>query len=210
MVIYKTTNLINGKFYIGKDSRNKNDYYGSGLLLNKAIKKYGKENFKKEIIETCSNVTELNEREIFWINTLNARNLDIGYNLAEGGFGFEAGYKRSKETNEKIIQMLKEREFTWGNKISESMKGKEKSLEHKSKISETMIEKYNNGYIPPSTGIIRSDEFKKKISDSQKGGSGRNKKSVIIEGVEYDTIKKASQITGISRYIINKLYFNES
>jgi hypothetical protein len=63
MIIYKTTNLINGKFYIGKDERNKDDYLGSGLLLNRAIKKYGINNFIKEIIEQCDTREELCTRE---------------------------------------------------------------------------------------------------------------------------------------------------
>ena len=41
MIIYKTTNLINGKFYIGKDSKNDPNYLGSGKILKKAFKKYG-------------------------------------------------------------------------------------------------------------------------------------------------------------------------
>lgn len=50
IVIYKTTNLINNKIYVGKDSHNDSNYFGSGTILVKAIKKYGKENFKKEIL----------------------------------------------------------------------------------------------------------------------------------------------------------------
>lgn len=206
MVIYKTTNLINGKIYVGKDSKNKKSYYGSGLILNKAIKKYGKENFIKEILEECSTHDELCEREIYWIKKLDARNLDIGYNLAYGGEGFKLGYKMSKEHHEKMIKMLKERDHTWGDKISEAMKGKEKSDKHKTKISETMKRKYENGFISPTLGMKRSKETKKKISDVLKSSGGRNKKSVIIEGVEYETIKEASDTLGISRYLINKLY----
>ena len=67
MIIYKTTNLINLKIYVGKDKKNNPNYYGSGLLLRLAIKKYGKENFAKETIDICRNETELNIREIFWI-----------------------------------------------------------------------------------------------------------------------------------------------
>jgi len=51
MVIYKTTNLKNGKYYIGKQKSYTDSYFGSGTALKFAIKKYGKENFKKEILE---------------------------------------------------------------------------------------------------------------------------------------------------------------
>ena len=71
MIIYKTTNLITGNFYIGQDSKNNPLYLGSGLLLNKSIKKYGKENFQKEIIEYCTTKDQLNIQEIFWISKLN-------------------------------------------------------------------------------------------------------------------------------------------
>ena len=49
MVIYCTTNLINGKKYIGSDTNNNPYYLGSGVSIIKAIKKYGRNNFKKEI-----------------------------------------------------------------------------------------------------------------------------------------------------------------
>lgn len=90
MIIYKTTCLKNGKIYVGKDSHNNPSYYGSGLLLVKAIKKYGKHNFKKEILEFC-NVSNINEREIYWISQLNAMSHDIGYNRTPGGDGCGSG-----------------------------------------------------------------------------------------------------------------------
>ena len=62
MIIYKTTNTVNNKIYIGKDSYNNPKYIGSGKLLWKAINKYGKKAFIKEIIERCSTQTELNEK----------------------------------------------------------------------------------------------------------------------------------------------------
>jgi hypothetical protein len=65
MIIYKTTNTLNGKFYIGKSKYDDPDYIGSGSILKKAIKKYGKENFVKEVIEHCEDETQLNIREIY-------------------------------------------------------------------------------------------------------------------------------------------------
>ena len=85
MFVYKITNNINNKFYIGKFSRdisNFSTYWGSGKIIKRAILKYGLENFTKEIIDTIS---ELNEKEIYWIGYTNAT--IIGYNLTKGGDG---------------------------------------------------------------------------------------------------------------------------
>ena len=85
MVIYKTTNLINEKIYIGQDFYNNPSYLGSGILLKRALKKYGYSNFKKEIIDVASTIDELNEKEKYWIAFYKSQNLDIGYNIAPGG-----------------------------------------------------------------------------------------------------------------------------
>lgn len=85
MIIYKTTNLINGKFYVGKDAKNNPTYLGSGKVLRQSIKKYGRQNFKKEILEECSSLDELEQKEQYWIDKLNA--IEKGYNLTKGGTG---------------------------------------------------------------------------------------------------------------------------
>jgi len=106
MVIYKTINLINKKIYVGKDINNNPIYLGSGTLLKKAIKKYGRNNFKKEILETCNTFEELNNKEIYWINQLNSTNLKIGYNLIDGGSGGIKGWydsERNKKINERLL-----------------------------------------------------------------------------------------------------------
>ena len=64
MVIYKITNLNNGKIYIGQDSKNRKKYFGSGIHIKSAIKKYGITNFKKEILEICESIEHLNLAEI--------------------------------------------------------------------------------------------------------------------------------------------------
>lgn len=87
MIIYITTCKVNRKFYIGQDSNNNPDYLGSGLLIRKAIKKYGKENFEKIVLQKCASKEELNECEKFWIKKLNATNREIAYNILPGGEG---------------------------------------------------------------------------------------------------------------------------
>ena len=89
--IYKVTNLINGKIYVGQKKGLVNDspkYYGSGLLIARAIKKYGKENFKKEIVSYSKSSNELDEQEKFWVEELKSNFLKggHGYNMTIGGY----------------------------------------------------------------------------------------------------------------------------
>lgn len=95
MIIYKTINLINSKIYIGKSKHNIPSYMGSGSLIAKAIKKYGKENFSKEILEECENEEDLNLREIYWISKYDSINPNIGYNIDKGGRGGGPGLFQS-------------------------------------------------------------------------------------------------------------------
>jgi len=97
MVIYKTTNLTNGKIYIGQDSNDNPEYFGSGLILYKAIKKYGKENLIKEILECCDSKKQLNEQEKYWIKYYNSTNKKIGYNISKGGTGGKLVEKDGKK-----------------------------------------------------------------------------------------------------------------
>lgn len=101
MKVYKTINLINGKIYIGKDCGQRESYIGSGKLLYRALKQYGRKNFKKEILEECNNHEEACEKERFWIDYYNSTDLEIGYNLCTGGLG-SFGFKRTKENKDKI------------------------------------------------------------------------------------------------------------
>ena len=87
MVIYKTTNLLNGRFYIGKDVKNNPNYFGSGVILKLAIKKYGKENFIKEILCECGTKYDLLEMEKYYILKYDSVNHDKGYNITNGGEG---------------------------------------------------------------------------------------------------------------------------
>lgn len=85
--IYITTNLINGKKYIGKRSKPEFDknYIGSGKLLKRAIKKYGKENFRCEIIKWCNTENELNLSEKYYIQKYDAQRNSMFYNISSGG-----------------------------------------------------------------------------------------------------------------------------
>lgn len=147
MIIYKTTNLINGKFYIGQDSNNDNSYLGSGLLIGKAIKKYGKQNFSKEILEYCETKEQLNEREKFWIDALSATTL--GYNISFGGTGGD------------LFNCLSEDKKT-ENILKKSINAKIKNIMHEKNFFDCWVDRYGI-----DEAKIKLDEFKEKQSKLQ-------------------------------------------
>lgn len=201
MIIYKTTNLINGKFYIGQDNKNNEKYFGSGLLITKAIKKYGINNFKKEILEFCSSKKELNEREIFWIEKLNSMNKEIGYNISKGGTGgklvdVEAkkgktyeeyyGVERSNEIKLKFSQKRKGKPNVLKNitreevniKISEGNKGKERTEINKIKISDSLKNFYKT-----EEGKEQKENLRKIRLGVPKSEDFKNKVSEKMKGI---------------------------
>lgn len=107
--IYLTINLINNKKYVGKHYGSLEDnYLGSGSILKNAIKKYGKENFKREILEIVNSEKELDIAEKKWIKFFNAddkNNLNF-YNLHEGGTGGNT-YKNLDEKQLEKIKKIK-------------------------------------------------------------------------------------------------------
>lgn len=85
-IVYVTKNLVNGKLYVGIHTKNMKGYLGSGTLLLRAIKKYGKENFLRKTIDEFETIEEGCAKEKYWIKELGTKN-PIGYNLCDGGIG---------------------------------------------------------------------------------------------------------------------------
>ena len=142
--IYKITNTINGKAYVGQHKGKEfGDYWGSGLMLHRAYKKYGIEAFVREILDFASSKEELNFQEC-------RTRKPNGYNIATGGRGGFTG-----ETTEESRR-----------KISEFLKGKPKSEEHKRNLS--LAKKGKRAY-------LATVETRKKISASHMGIEPWNK-----------------------------------
>jgi group I intron endonuclease len=192
MIIYKTTNLINGKIYIGQDTNNDPNYMGSGKIIKEAIKKYGKSRFVKEILEECKTIDQLNEREIYWISLFNSTDNKIGYNILRGGLGSK-GFKQSPDVIEKI------RENSNSDKFKEIMSSPEVS----SRISEGQLksekkkglhssEEYREKMSKALKGRTFTDEQRKKISESLKG---KKKTEEHIKNLS-DSLKNSEKIKG--------------
>lgn len=89
-IIYKTTNQINGKIYVGLHSTDKleDGYLGSGWVFKNALKKYGRKNFKRDIILVLSSRDEARNIESLLVDQSFINRPDT-YNLEEGGMGVE-------------------------------------------------------------------------------------------------------------------------
>jgi hypothetical protein len=176
--VYKITNLINQKIYIGvhKTVDINDDYMGSGIYLNRAKEKYGIENFSKEILEVFDNVEDMFDMESTLVNEDFVNDTNT-YNLKVGGFGGwdyinENNLKNTTNwqvtgTNSFVIKYLNDPVF------------KEQIDEHLSIISkigqEKLREKYINGWT--FSGKSHTEETKKKMSESAKGKHDGSKNS---------------------------------
>lgn len=149
--VYKITNLVNGKMYIGKRSCKKDiekdKYIGSGKLLKRAVKKNGIENFKKEILVVCNTEEEAFNEERRIIKELKATESEEYYNIAEGGNGFTSDEVKKRWENEE-----------YRNKIRETTKKLWENPEFREKIKEV-----NSNRNPANKGLKLSEDVKYKI-----------------------------------------------
>ena len=200
MYIYLTTNLLNGKIYIGLskfDSEENPDYLGSGCLILKAIQRYGSENFKKEILEICSSQEELCEKERYWIDKYKSNHRGVGYNICEGGTWGDnwTNNPNKKELREKF------KELNGGEKNPNY--GRKWTLEQKEALS--LKRRKNPTLIDKTTGlnVAQLPETRKRLSEQKKGIKNPNAcywklispegKELIINGGIKREIKKHGQ-----------------
>ena len=209
MIIYKTTNRINNKIYIGKSIKNNPLYKGSGTLIKRALSKYGNENFDKEILITCKDLNTLNYLEKFFISIFDSQNKDIGYNISSGGDGGniienmnnkqKIYEKRSKSIDKWRKSISKERKEEIDKKISKSTE--KIALQRGINISNAKSKYELVGPKAPrkrKSPILMPLEHREKISNSLKGNSPTNKVRVVIDNIEYSSLIEASEKTGIS------------
>lgn len=199
--IYKITNKINGKFYIGQsvdiDRRfmEHRTPHGTMNSIKLAMRKYGMENFSFEVIEECSE-DKLNEREMYWIATLKPQ-----YNRCGGGTGARGHHvsegvrselsRKSKaywdrlpdEKKQSIVQNLTGPPV--GHLVSDETKGKLRAANLGKKQSAQTVEK-------------RKETMRKKKENGYRLTNERHKKKVICveTGIVYESVKAAAQSIG--------------
>jgi group I intron endonuclease len=211
MHIYKTTTLINGKIYIGQEKGNNDNYLGSGKILKLSIKKYGVENFKKEILQFCFDQNELNEAEIYWINNSSCLH-PLGYNICVGNFGGDNFTNNPNKENIRIKISQSSHGWIFNNwsgrthseyskeKMSNSKKGKASrgvGWHHSTKTKQKISEKFINITYDEKYGIEKSSIIKNKLKEKSTGRSydridmcGENNPAKTIEARKKISDKK--------------------
>ena len=192
--VYKITNLVNNKIYIGvhKTSDLEDDYMGSGLLIRKSIEKYGLENFKKEYISIFDNAEDMFNMESELVNEEFIKREDT-YNLKNGGNG---GWFTSIEKlklgrinankNGALIQAKKALEKLFENPIWVKNKSE--------KFLKTMNEKYGDNAFKTFEGKNHTEETKKRIGEAnskhQTGEGNSQFGTMWIHNIELKENKK--------------------
>lgn len=114
MFIYKITNLVNGKVYIGQTIRPVEQRFRRHISdaqhhvidthFTRAINKYGEDNFVCEVIDTATSTDELNQKEVYWINYYDA--CHKGYNTSPGGYACGGNTYANLENIDEIREKL--------------------------------------------------------------------------------------------------------
>lgn len=201
--IYKITNRVNGKAYIGQSNnchrRFQEHIRGSQpyiSLIHLAIKKYGIQNFNFEVIE--KDIEDYNEKEKFWIKYYQTDKRDFGYNILEGGenppiLQGEDSYfaKISNKDFHKIEELIQMSSLTF------------KEIAEKYNLTENYISKINNGNVRRTKGLIYPLRF------SNNRSLDEEKINLIIHDLIYthlptEHIAKKYSIDSITIFRINK------
>lgn len=209
-IVYITENLVNGKKYVGSHKNNDPKYLGSGVLIKKAIAKYGKENFKRTTLWEGSEEDRY-EVEQLVCETLNVQLDKKYYNCTNKGTGLPKGFQHSKE----VLDLYKEPRRERLNKFRESKIGDWiRSEEGQSHIVE-LNKKINSD---PKVIAKRTESLKHRYSTQDHHLKGvpkteewknSRKKPIIVttplgEQIVYESGKQIVEELGINTQLLYK------
>lgn len=179
--IYKTTNLVNNKIYIGqkRSSVFVESYLGSGKTLKKAIKKYGEDNFSVQLIEWCESKSCLDTQESYWIEQYSSTDKNIGYNIASGGQGGDLGHEVRQKISDSLIG-----KNTWTKGRTTINNG----VEEKHVVQDELPDYLQQGW---NTGSLKT----------QGRVEGINKRKVAMSNKSYEDVQLIYEKINIARSI---------
>ena len=215
--VYKHTNKINGKSYIGITSRKPEDRWGTNgykyqsqkskyLCFSKAIQKYGWDNFTHEILFTGLTKEDACKKEKELISFYNSK-APFGYNLTDGGEG-TSGYEVSEEFKQRRSELVangnnpKARKVIYGDKIFETIDECASFLN----VGRNKIVRWITGLtIIPEIHLknnLRFADEPPNYKTSRKSNSYAKRK-VLFDGKVYDSIKECAKEIGVSPNVLN-------
>ena len=177
--IYKITNMLNGMMYIGKHKTSNIDdgYMGSGIIISRAVRKHGKNNFRKEWLMFCEDEEEMNYMERVYVDQTWVDRSDT-YNMTLGGVGGapkgrNKGMHHTEETKKKIsaaskgtnnpmygkpcyFKMTEKQKADWCRKCSRPGKMNGRYGKPTSNKTKELISKAQKGYHWYNNGIIQT------------------------------------------------------
>jgi group I intron endonuclease len=187
MIIYKITNKINGKIYIGLTSnlnkrilcyrsftKRKKD---NGQKILQAMIKHGFKNFEFEILEKVQTKDELRKKERQYINKFNSTNWKIGYNTDLGGF-CPSDETLQKMSDSHIGQIAWNKGKKWTEEIKKkiSLSKMGTITEHNKKISKSIVDQYGTIYKSRTEASkilkIQSSNIRKVLNGERKHTGG--------------------------------------
>ena len=168
MIIYKIVNKINGMTYVGQtkhslDYRVAQHIYDNSTYIQKALNKYGLQSFDTSIIDIADTKEALDEKEKYWIRTLNCK-APYGYNLTDGGEGL---LNPSQEVRNKIAQTLKGN-IPWNKNKKDCFSQETKQKMSDMRKGKTFSDEAKRNMGDSHRGQIISEEHKRKISEANK------------------------------------------
>lgn len=225
--VYKHTNKINGKIYIGKTCANPPEkrwrHDGSGYIKSplfwNAIQKYGWDNFEHEILINDLTEEQANELEKQFISDLKSNDKNFGYNLTDGGDGVRLfgelhpryGIHLDDDVKKKISDAHKKRGSWQGennpnyNKHSFAGEGNPFYGMHHTTETKNKLRELATGRPSPMKGKQFSDKARKNMKEA---GLQRRKPVIQLDLfnnliAEYKSLQEASDITGFNKNSIS-------
>jgi len=191
MIVYQIQNKITGKIYIGYSTKynseeelQKSSYFGSGIYIKNAIRKYGNNNFERKVlVKNIFNFKDLEQYENIWIKKKNSIDPN-GYNLRDGGLGGQPNPSDATKEKLKKSHLGKKQSEETKIKISKAHKGKILSKEHRKNISKA------------KKGILFSEEHLKNLSKNHADFKGENSPNFGRKVSEEQKQKQRERMTG--------------
>lgn len=210
--VYKVTNTVNHKFYIGQHQTfNVTDgYLGSGTAIKSAIKKYGCGVFVKKVLHVFDNFDEMNAAEQALVTEELVNNPQC-YNQAPGGqfanLSKKQKYVRTPEHCKKLgdVHRGKKKDPDVVSRRAKTCKENRAKMTQEERNVRFGLTGERNGFYNKSHSDPTKQKVRETIGDSMEGSNNANAKSITVDGVTYQTHKECMEQLGLSKRQLKKL-----